>query len=268
VTLQKKLFRQNHWLPQTVSGLLLVWMFAVVPGSATAAGVSTDASAEGPAQTAYVPAKATGPAVIVISGQGGPVRYQTYAAELARVGYYSVLLDGNDILTRTQDGAANLKKAIERAQKSPSALAGKVAVVGFSLGGGAALRHAARMPEVVSVVVAYYPSTRAFTDMPAFVKAFRVPVLVLAGARDQYKDCCLIDSMHAMAAVAKENALQFELVVYPQADHGFNLQDSRLYRGGDERDAWRRTLDMLRLHQPLPGDRASNMMLAVRPFSP
>jgi carboxymethylenebutenolidase len=91
-----------------------------------------------------------------------------------------------------------------------------------------------------------------FAVVAGSAAAAGVPVLVLAGARDQYKDCCLIDSMHAMAAAAKENAMQFELVVYPQAGHGFNLQDSRLYRGGDERDAWRRTLEMLRVHHPLP----------------
>jgi len=67
-----------------------------------------------------------------------------------------VLLDGKDILTREQDGRGNLSRAIARAQVSPHALPGKTVVIGFSQGGGAALVHAADMPEVVSAVIAYY----------------------------------------------------------------------------------------------------------------
>lgn len=37
---------------------------------------------------------------------------------------------------------------------------------------------------------------------------------------------------------------------YPEADHGFNIQGCE-YRRDDERDAWRRTTEMLRLHHPL-----------------
>ena len=39
-------------------------------------------------------------------------------------------------------------------------------------------------------------------------------------------------------------------VVYPYADHGFNL-DRRKYRQQDAEDAWRRTVEMLAKHQPL-----------------
>jgi len=78
-----------------------------------------------------------------------------------------------------------------------------------------------------------------------------VPVLILAGQRDTYHNCCLIDSMRAIERGARERSAVFELVVYPYAEHGFNLQRSAYYRGDDEADAWKRTVDMLRRYQPL-----------------
>ena len=50
-----------------------------------------------------------------------------------------------------------MRRAIERAQRSPKALPGKTVVIGFSMGGGGALTYAAGMPDLVSAVVAYYP---------------------------------------------------------------------------------------------------------------
>jgi len=64
---------------------------------------------------------------VVLSGHSGPGLYHGYAAELSRLGYYSVLLDGKDILTREQGGAGNLRKAIKRAQRSSQAVPGKAA---------------------------------------------------------------------------------------------------------------------------------------------
>src|SRR6185436_21146617 len=97
-----------------------VFVLLVRPACA-ADPVSTPAGAEGPAQTAHIPAKVPAPVVILLSGQTGPTNYQSYAAEVARLGYYAVLLDGKDILTRAQDGRGNLQKAIARAQGSPNA---------------------------------------------------------------------------------------------------------------------------------------------------
>jgi dienelactone hydrolase len=249
----------RQWLLSVTMLRFLGSMLTAIALSASAAdGISTEASAEGPAQTAYASANGPGRVAIVISGQTGPASYQTYAAELAKLGYYAVLVDGKDILNRTQwPDAPNLRKVIERSQRSPSAIPGKVAVVSFSLGGGGALLHATAMPDSVSMVVAYYPFTREWADkLNWFVKRFRVPVLVLAAERDRYKECCVVETARAMDIAAKSVGARFELVVYPEADHGFNLQTgaqgepASAYRRDDDRDAWRRTVEMLKQHQP------------------
>jgi dienelactone hydrolase len=243
-----------------VAEWVMIWLFAAMAVPAFALdGVSAEAGPEGPAQTAYAPASGKpGPVVIALSGHTGPNSYQSYAAELAKLGYYAVLLDGKDILNPDHTGPANLGKAIKRAQHSPNALPGKVAVVGFSQGGGAALYNAANMPDAVSMVVAYYPYTKTWvSNIDTLVKRFRVPVLVMAGGRDRYNDCCVVESMHAMEDVAKASKKVFELVVYPEANHGFNLESgaqgepTRAYRPDDALDAWQRAVEMLKQYQPL-----------------
>lgn len=212
--------------------------------------VSTPAGPDGPAQTVYQAAKQPAPTIILLSGQTGPANYQAYAAEVAKAGYNAVLLDGKDILTRTQDGGANLRKAIARAQAAPGAWAGKVGVVGFSQGGGGALAHAVGLSNDVALVVLYYPATAWAQDLRGVVKRFKVPVLVLAAERDKYQGCCLIESMRAMEDAARGNNTAFELVVYPQADHGFNLAGSQ-FRKDDAADAWRRVQEKLVQYLPV-----------------
>jgi dienelactone hydrolase len=252
--------KDTPWLLLALTALAMGWMVAATASSALAAeGISTEAGPEGPAQTAYTPSNGKpGPVIIAISGHTGPASYQTYAAELAHLGYYVVLVDGNDILNPEHTGPANLSKAIKRALSAPNAVRGKVAVIGFSQGGGGALFNAANMQDTVSMVVAYYPFTRTWAkNIEALVKRFRVPVLVLAGGKDRHNDCCMIESMRAMEAAAKERGAQFELVVYPEANHGFNLvtgahgEPINAYRPNDASDAWRRTLEMLKRYQPL-----------------
>ena len=192
------------------------------------------AGLDGPAQTAYAPPAGKGPIVVLLSGQSGPGYYQPIAAEVAKLGYY-----------------ANLRKAIERAQTSPNSVPGKAAVIGFSRGGGGSLVHAADMPEQVTAVVAYYPAPSFVSDASLMAERFQVPVLILAGQRDTYHNCCLIESMRAIERGTRERGKTFELVVYPYAEHGFNLQGSGYYRGDDEADAWKRSVEMLRRYQPL-----------------
>jgi dienelactone hydrolase len=234
-------------------------MLAVAAAAAqTGQGIVTEAGADGPAQTAYAPAAGSGRIVVVISGQTGPTAYRAYAAELARLGYYTVLLDGKDILNPALTGAGNLKQALARAQRAPGAVAGPAAVVGFSLGGGGALYNASPMADQVSMIVAYYPYTRTWTaNIGTLVRRFKVPVLVLAAQKDRYNECCVVESMLAMETAARQAGLPFELVVYPEADHGFNLETGargepgRAFRRDDAADAWRRTVEMLQRHQPL-----------------
>lgn len=184
----------------------------------------------GPAQKEYVPKGGTGHVVVVISGQTGASNYTSISQDFADAGYYVVLVDGNDLWIKGGGGGnALLQGVIARAQASPHAVAGKVGVVGFSLGGASALSYAARLPDQVATVVVMYPLT-SFIQAPAdFVGKFKVPVLMLAGTADTYKGCCTIEMARALADAAKKNpdvAPLFALHEYEGADHGFNMNTS------------------------------------------
>ncbi|HUJ85296.1 MAG TPA: dienelactone hydrolase family protein [Burkholderiales bacterium] len=220
-------------------------------GIAIAAAVATRAGADeqGPSQEAFAPKSGKGPVAVVISGQSGPTHYRDYAAAVAALGYYTVLIDGRDILTREQDGAANLRAVIARARQAPAALPGKAAVIGFSQGGGGVLAHAVAMPELVSMAVAYYPALSWSHNIEGLARRIKLPLLVLAGERDDYRRCCLVEYMRTLETAAKAQGAPLALVVYPQAGHGFTLPGRR-YRPDDTADAWRRTSEMLARYQP------------------
>lgn len=223
----------------------------------TTAGLNQAAADDALTQGVYPPPGGKGRVVILISGGDGPGRYESFAADVAKLGYYAVLLDAREVwgsgsgaagITLTaedQKGSERLKAAILRAQQSGGAAPGKVAVIGFSRGGGVALLLAAALPDLVSGIVAYYPNTGRIAhdaDYKTFVDRFiKVPVLMLAGAEDNFYDCCLIDTARKLETAAKAANAPFELVVYPDANHLFNFK-----RPDDGADAWRRTTAKLR----------------------
>lgn len=208
-----------------------------------------------PQREAFPPASGKGAIVVVVSGASGPKLYRDYSAMLAHLGYYVVLVDGNDILIRSGPdgvtaGAANLRKVISESQIAPEAIAGKVALVGFSIGGGGVLRHGAPLKDLVSGIVAYYPSiTRAGPDYTGPASELQVPILILAGEQDRYNNCCLVESMRSFDTAAKARGASLELVIYAQADHGFNLATPN-FRATDSEDAWTRTKAFLIRLQP------------------
>jgi dienelactone hydrolase len=211
---------------------------------ATALPLADDAL---PVQSEFGPAAGKGRVVVVVSGQTGPGSYEYFAKDLAAQGYDAVLVDGNDFW-KVGGGEALLRGVIERAQQSPHALPGKVAVVGFSLGGASTLSFAARMPDLVAAVVTYYPLTAYITDPADFVARLKVPVLLMAGVKDTYKNCCRIETARKLAEAARgtEGAVKLELVEYLSAEHGFTIKAGRSWRSGDAEDGFKRTLAHLR----------------------
>jgi dienelactone hydrolase len=202
------------------------------------------------AEIDVAPPSGQGRVVLILSGIDGTDPYKEYAEMIAKLGYYAAVIDGRDILSPDQKGGDRLQKAITKALGSPKAVAGKIAVIGFSAGGGGALSYAERRPDAVSTVIAYYPATSFIakvTDMKTFVGKFQVPLLVFAAGKDDFNNCCLLATAKEMANNAKELGKPIEFLVYPDAGHNFIKGSS--YRADDAEDAWKRTVD--KLHQYL-----------------
>ncbi len=202
------------------------------------------------AQEYVTPASGKGPAIILLSGVSGTALYQDYATAVAALGYTAVLVSGRDVAIRDDKSGPNLRRFIAATQADPRVVPGKVGVIGFSLGGGGALLHAAPLHETVAFVVAYYPSV---TNLPSIVDAGRsvsLPTLILAGAKDRYNNCCLVESVNEFVSASKAAERPVDVVVYANAEHGFNLKVPA-YRAEDAADAWTRVKTMLAKYVPL-----------------
>ena len=105
----------------------------------------------------YEPQK-NGSIVVLVSGNSGPAFYRNFASEVSKLGYYTVLVSGRDVLIRPndppgKDGVKFLQEVIDTAQQAPKAVPGKVALIGFSRGGAGVLRNG---PRVGGRVFSYY----------------------------------------------------------------------------------------------------------------
>jgi dienelactone hydrolase len=204
------------------------------------------------AQMEFKPASGKGRAIVAVSGAMGIGAYEPAATKLAGMGYDVFLYDGNKFVG---DHGVGLKAAIDAAQKAPNALPGKVAAVGFSLGGGQVLGYAPQYADQVAVVVVMYPLTKVYKDINATVGRISVPVLMFAGEQDHFRDdCCTVETARAIAAAAAAIKAPLELVTYPDAGHDFIIEGSR-YDAKAAADAWARTAAILRKYlSDSPGD--------------
>ena len=227
-----------------------LFLAAVMAGSATAL-------AQTPSMETFAPPGSGGPIVVIASGNSGPGLYRDFSAALAARGYFVVLVDGRDISIRPndpggKDGAANLRRVLATAQTAEKAIPGKAALIGLSIGGIGVLGYGAPLKEQVSAVVLFYPAlTFVGAELRPMAAAMQVPTLVFAGGADRFNDCCLLETMRALESAPK--AVPFELMVYPEAGHGFNLHATAplVLRQQDADDAWTRMLTFLDRYQPV-----------------
>jgi dienelactone hydrolase len=223
-----------------------VTFMTVFPRLAAIVGVLTclTAASVACAQQEFPPPQGKGRVVVLASGTSGAAHYTTVAREIAELGYDVVLYDGNQMLGTHGDGA---KANILEAQQMPHALPGKVALVGFSLGGGMFLYFATQWPDLVSGIVLWYPENNFIHDVPGFVSRLRVPLLVFAGAKDRYRDdCCAAHVDSLLAAASTAAGKPFQLIIYPEADHDF-VKGEDHYNPKHYADAFKRTADELKV---------------------
>lgn len=186
-----------------------------------------------------------GPAVLIVSGNTGPDSRRPFAKDVAALGYNVLLVDGNDMFSRTKPGAQNFKNAIASLLASPNTTSKKVAVIGFSLGGGAVLAHAGTQPDTIAAALTVYPFTSWIQNVDGLISRFQVPLTVLAAGADSYNNCCVIAKAREIEAAAKAKSKPFEMVVYDNAEHAYDLT-GRHYRTDYVKDSWNRTEEWLK----------------------
>jgi dienelactone hydrolase len=181
--------------------------------------------------------------VLVSSGMSGPGHYKEISKDIAALGYDVLLVDGNAEENTHGDG---LRADIQKAIAAPHGLPGKIALVGFSLGGGEQLYYGTQLPDQVAGVVVWFPANAFIKNVPGFASRLAVPVVAFAGGKDHYRNgCCTAAGLTTLEGAAKSAGKSFDLTVYPDADHGFVKGDDH-YNPKDSADAFAKTAEALK----------------------
>jgi carboxymethylenebutenolidase len=126
--------------------------------------------------------------------------------------------------------------------------AGKLGVTGFCRGGRQTWLYATHNPNLKAAVAWYGPIKGATSDIqPKMVidvaDQLKCPLLGLYGGQDQ--SIAVADVM-AAEAKAQQAGKTVEIVIYPDAPHGFNADYRPSYREADAKNAWGRMLAWLK----------------------
>ena len=196
-------------------------------------------------QQEFPPPQGKGRVVVLSSGMSGPGHYEQISKDIAQLGYDVVLFDGN-----AEEGTqgAGVRTAIQQAMAMPHALPGKVALVGFSLGGGMSFFYGTQLPDQVAGAVLWYPANSFIKNVPAFANRLAVPIVVFAGGKDKFRSgCCTADYDKTLRDASKSAGKSFDLTVYPDADHDF-IKGGEHYNAKAYADAFQRTADALKTY--------------------
>ena len=110
---------------------------------------------------------------------------------------------------------------------------GKVGVVGFCYGGGIANYLATQLPDLAAAVPFYGMQPPA-----ADVARIRAPLLI----HDAGKDERILAGWPAYEAALKANHVDYQHIVYPGVEHGFNNDTTPRYDDAAAKLAWSRTM--------------------------
>jgi len=172
--------------------------------------------------------------------QGDPTKFTDYKQLFA------------EIVGKVPDAQvmSDLDAAVAWAGKSGSGDVKRVGVTGFCWGGRITWLYCAHSPQV-KAGVAWYGRLVGETSplQPKYpidvVADLKAPVLGLYGGKDQGIPLADVEKMRAALAAAKNPS---EIVVFPEAGHGFNADYRPSYRAEDAREGWRQALAWFRRH--------------------
>ena len=183
--------------------------------------------------------------------------YCAVAPELyARQGDVSKLTDYREIfaqvVSKVPDAQvmSDLDAAVAWAAKSSQGDPARLGVTGFCWGGRISWLYAAHNPRLKAGVAWYGRLVGEATELqpkyPIDVAAsLKAPVLGLYGGQDQGIPLADVEKMRAALAAAKQPS---EIVVFPEAPHGFHADYRPSFRAQDSKEAWRQCLAWFRKH--------------------
>jgi carboxymethylenebutenolidase len=129
----------------------------------------------------------------------------------------------------------------------------QIAIVGFCFGGRVTFLTA--IERRVGAAVGFYGGgivSQRFPQFPPLIQRtddLRTPWLGLFGARDESIPIADVEELRGALTTAP---VATEVVVYSDAGHGFHCNRRDAYHRESAEDGWRRTLEWLEAHLPVP----------------
>jgi len=187
--------------------------------------------------------------------------HMAIAPELyARQGDVSKLTNFQDIVTKVVSKVpdaqvmSDLDATVAYAKGTGKADTNKLGITGFCWGGRIVWLYAAHSPQLKAGVAWYgrlvpSESSPRFALQPKYpidvAADLKAPVLGLYGAKDKGIP---VDTVEQMRAKLKEAKSKSEIIVYPNADHGFHADYRPSYSREDAADGWQRLQAWFRKH--------------------
>lgn len=173
----------------------------------------------------------------------------------ARIGDLSKMTDVQqiirDVISKAPDDRymKDADATVRWAQKNGGSET-KLGVIGFCRGGRQTWLYAAHNPHLKAAVAFYGPVGGAPTDIQPhsvldIAADIKCPLLGLYGGQDQGIP---VDQVRQAEAKAKAAHKTVEIVIYPDAPHGFHADYRPSYRQADAEDGWKRALAWFRGH--------------------
>ncbi len=139
---------------------------------------------------------------------------------------------------------SDLDATVAWAKKTGKANTGKLAITGFCWGGRVVWLYSAHNPKLKAGAAWYGRLVGQASELtpkhPVDVGAqLHAPVLGLYGGKDQGIP---LDSIEKMREALKAGKTKSEIIVYPEAQHGFNADYRPSYGKKDAEDAWQKLL--------------------------
>jgi carboxymethylenebutenolidase len=182
--------------------------------------------------------------------------YFAVAAELfARQGDVSQISDIKAIMpivARVPDTQvmSDLDATVAWAQQSGKGDAAHLGITGFCWGGRIVWLYAAHNPKLRAGVAWYGPLNRDATALQPqhplnIASELKAPVLGLYAGQDQG---ITANDIQRMREALKRAHVKTEVIVYPDAQHGFNADYRPSYNAVDAQDGWHRMLAWFNAH--------------------
>jgi carboxymethylenebutenolidase len=272
-----RLIRAREWDRRRFVVTVLGTGFALAVEPVTAQTIATDAQGLIAGEVSIPVKDGSVPAYRAMSDAGGPFpvvlgvqeifgvheHIKDVCRRLAKAGYFAVapelyarqgdvskLKDIHEILTgvvsKVPDAQvmSDLDATLEWARSTGKSDTARAAVTGFCWGGRIAWMYAAHNPGMKAAAAWYgrlVGQAGALTPRhPIDIAAsLTVPVLGLYGGADQGIPLETVEKMRAALATGNSGS---EIVVYPEAPHGFNADYRPSYRKQAAEDGWKRML--------------------------